>query len=70
MQAPQCLIEECPNPPGAHGLCSDHTKISFVHHHPMTGRRNGADVMMAGQFFDSLSREEKPGVEKLEQVAL
>jgi len=68
MQAPQCLIEECPNPPGAHGLCSDHSRISFVHHHPMTGRRNGADVMMAGQFFDSLSTEQPPGVEKLVKV--
>jgi hypothetical protein len=68
MQAPQCLIEECPNPPGAHGLCSDHSRISFVHHHPMTGRRNGADVMMAGKFFDSLSTDQPPGVEKLKQV--
>ena len=68
MQAPQCLIEECPNPPGAHGLCSDHSKISFAHHHPMTGRKNGVDVTMAGQFFDSLSKEQRPGVEKLEQV--
>ena len=68
MQAPQCSVKECPNPPGAHGLCSDHTKISFVHHHPMTGRKNGADVTMAGKFFDSLSTEQPPGVEKLEQV--
>lgn len=68
MQAPQCLIEECPNPPLAHGLCSDHTKIEDTYHHPMTSRKNGVDVIMAGPFFDSLSRKQKPGVEKLEQV--
>ena len=68
MQAPQCLIEECPNPPLAHGLCSDHSKISFAHHHPMTSRRNERDVTMAGQFFDSLSTKQPLGVEKLEQV--
>ena len=68
MQAPQCSVEECPNPPLAHGLCSDHSSISFAHHHPMTGRRNGRDVTMAGQFFDSLSTEQRPGEEKLEQV--
>ena len=68
MQAPQCSIEECPNPPLAHGLCSDHSKISFAHHHPMTSRRNERDVTMAGQFFDSLSTEQPLGVEKLEQV--
>ena len=68
MQAPQCSIEECPNPPLAHGLCSDHSKISFAHHHPMTSRRNERDVTMAGQFFDSLSTKQPLGVEKLEQV--
>ena len=64
----QCSVEECPNPPLAHGLCSDHSKISFAHHHPMTSRRNERDVTMAGQFFDSLSTEQPLGVEKLEQV--
>jgi len=68
MQAPQCLIEECPNPPGAHGLCSDHTRILLAHHHPMTGRKNGGEVTMAGQFFDSLSTKQPLGVAKLEQV--
>ena len=64
----QCLIEECPNPPLAHGLCSDHSKISFAHHHPISSRRNERDVTMAGQFFDSLSTKQPLGVEKLEQV--
>ena len=64
----QCLIEECPNPPLAHGLCSDHSKISFAHHHPISSRRNERDVAMAGQFFDSLSTKQPLGVEKLEQV--
>ena len=68
MQPQQCSVEECPNPPLAHGLCSDHSSISFAHHHPISGRRNGVDVTMAGQFFDSLSTKQKPGVEKLEQV--
>ena len=68
MQAPQCSVEECPNPPLAHGLCSDHSRISFAHHHPMTGRRNGGEVTMAGQFFDSLSTTQPLGVAKLEQV--
>jgi hypothetical protein len=68
MQAPQCLIEECPNTPGAHGLCSDHTRILLAHHHPMTGRKNGGEVTMAGQFFDSLSTKQPLGVAKLEQV--
>ena len=64
----QCSVEECPNPPLAHGLCSDHSRILLAHHHPMTGRKNGADVTMAGQFFDSLSTTQPLGVEKLEQV--
>jgi hypothetical protein len=71
MQALHCSVEECPNPPLAHGLCSDHTRISFEHHYPMTGRRNGADdVTMAGQFFHSLSTKQPPGVEKLEEEVL
>jgi len=64
----QCSVEECPNPPLAHGLCSDHSRISFAHHYPMTGRKNGGEVTMAGQFFDSLSRKQPLGVAKLEQV--
>ena len=64
----QCSVEECPNPPLAHGLCSVHTKIPDQYHHPISGRRNGVDVTMAGQFFDSLSTKQTPGVEKLEQV--
>ena len=64
----QCSVEECPNPPGAHGLCLDHSRILFEYHHPISGRRNGVDVTMAGQFFDSLSTEQRPGEEKLEQV--
>jgi len=68
MQAPHCSVEECPNPPLAHGLCSDHTRISFEHHYPMTGRKNGMDVTMAGQFFHNLSRNRKEGEEKLEVV--
>lgn len=67
----QCLAEECTNPPLAHGLCSDHSRISFAHLHPMSGRRNGADdVTMAGQFFHSLSTKQPPGVEKLEEEVL
>jgi hypothetical protein len=34
----------------------------------MTSRRNGVDVTMAGQFFDSLSTKQPLGVAKLEQV--
>jgi hypothetical protein len=34
----------------------------------MTGRKNGGEVTMAGQFFDSLSTTQPLGVEKLEQV--
>ena len=64
----QCSVEECPNPPLAHGLCTMHTKISFEHHHPMTGPNKGAYVTMAGQFFDSLSKKQPLGVEKLVQV--
>lgn len=68
MQAPQCSVEECPNPPLAHGLCSDHSRIEDKYLHPMTGRKNGVDVTMAGPFFDSLSKKQKLGEEKLEQV--
>lgn len=68
MQAPHCSVEECPNPPLAHGLCSLHTKISFEHHHPMVGPYKGTYVTMAGQFFHSLSKKQPPGEEKLEQV--
>lgn len=64
----QCLVEECPNPPLAHGLCSDHSKISFAHHHPISSRKNEREVTMAGQFFDSLSTKQPLGVAKLEQV--
>ena len=64
----QCSVEECPNPPLAHGLCSDHSRISFAHHHPISGIRNGADVTMAGRFFHSLSIEQPQGEEKLEVV--
>lgn len=64
----QCSIEGCPNPPSAHGLCSDHSRISFAHHHPISGIRNGADVTMAGRFFHSLSIEQPQGEEKLEKV--
>jgi len=68
MQAPHCSVEECLNPPLAHGLCSDHSRISFAHHHPMSGIRNGADVTMAGRFFHSLSIKQPLGNEKLEDV--
>ena len=64
----QCSIEECPNPPLAHGLCSDHSRISFAHHHPISSIRNGADVTMAGRFFHSLSIQQPQGDEKLEVV--
>jgi len=64
----QCLVEECPNPPLAHGLCTMHTKISFEHHHPMVGPYKGTYVTMAGQFFHSLSKNQPPGEEKLEVV--
>ena len=64
----QCLVEECPNPPLAHGLCTKHTKISFEYHHPMVGPYKGTYVTMAGQFFHSLSTKQPPGEEKLEQV--
>ena len=67
-QPQTCLIEECPNPPLAHGLCSDHSGISLGLHHPMSGRRHGVDVTMAGQFFNSLSLRQMHGVEKLEEV--
>lgn len=68
MQAPHCSVEECPNPPLAHGLCTMHTKISFEHHHPMVGPYKGTYVTMAGQFFHSLSKKQPLGEEKLEQV--
>jgi len=68
MQPPTCLIEECPNPPLDHGLCSDHSGIPLGLHHPMSGRRHGVDVTMAGQFFNSLSLRQRQGVEKLEEV--
>lgn len=68
MQAPQCLIDECPNPPLAHGLCSLHTSIPLEHHHPMSGSKNGGRVTMAGQFFQSLSTKQELGVEKFEGV--
>lgn len=65
MQARQCLVEECPNPPLAHGLCSEHTRLPFRHQHPITGSKNGGRVAMAGMFFNSLSIEQPMGVEKL-----
>lgn len=68
MQPSQCSIEECPNPPLAHGLCLQHTKIRFEHHHPMSGSKNGGRVIMAGTFFNSLSTKQSDGVENLEQV--
>jgi hypothetical protein len=64
----QCSVEECPNPPLDHGLCSDHMGIPLALHHPTSGRRNGVDVTMAGQFFNSLSLRQMQGVEKLEEV--
>jgi|LauGreDrversion2_6_1035139.scaffolds.fasta_scaffold11610_2 hypothetical protein len=64
----QCSVEECPNPPLAHGLCSLHTKIPLVHHHPISGNKNGGDVTMAGRFFHSLSMKQPQGEEKLEEV--
>ena len=66
----QCLVEECPNPPLAHGLCSLHTKVPDELHTPMVGRRNGINVTMAGQFFHSLSTKQPLGVEKLEEEVL
>jgi hypothetical protein len=68
MQAPHCSVEECPNPPLAHGLCTMHTKISFEHHHPMVGPHKGTYVTMAGQFFHSLSKNQPLGVGKLKVV--
>jgi hypothetical protein len=64
----QCLVEECPNPPLAHGICSDHSRISLGHHHPISGHKNGGVVTMAGQFFHSLSMKQPQGEEKLEEV--
>ena len=64
----QCSVEGCPNPPLAHGLCSDHSRISLVHHHPISGHRNGGVITMAGQFFHSLSMKQPQGEEKLEEV--
>lgn len=68
MQAPQCSVDECPNPPLAHGLCSLHTSIPLEHHHPMSGSKNGGMVTMAGQFFQSLSTRQLQGVDKFEHV--
>lgn len=66
----QCLVEECPNPPLAHGLCSLHTKIPDELHTPMVGPNKGAYVTMAGQFFHSLSIPQEQGVEKLDKEVL
>jgi hypothetical protein len=68
MQAPQCSVDECPNPPLAHGLCSLHTSIPPHQHHPMSGSKNGGRVTMAGEFFHSLSIGQRLGVEKFESV--
>lgn len=67
-QPQTCLVEECPNPPLEYGLCSDHWSIPLGLHHPMSGRRMGVDVTMAGPFFNSLSLREKQGVETLQEV--
>ena len=66
----QCSVEECPNPPLAHGLCSEHLKLPDELHIPMTGPNKGAYVTMAGQFFHSLSTKQLLGVEKLEEEVL
>ena len=66
----QCSVEECPNPPLAHGLCSEHLKLPDELHIPMMGPNKGAYVTMAGQFFHSLSTKQPPGVEKLEEEVL
>ena len=66
----QCLVEECPNPPLAHGLCSLHTRIPDELHTPMVGPNKGAYVTMAGQFFHSLSIPQEQGVEKLDKEVL
>jgi len=68
MQAPQCSVDECPNPPLAHGLCLLHTSIPLEHHHPMSGSKHGGRVTMAGQFFKSLSTRQLQGVDKFEHV--
>lgn len=68
MQAPQCLVEECPNPPLAHRLCLMHTRIPPEYMHPMSGSRNGVRVTMAGMLFDSLSIKQPLGEERLEYV--
>ena len=66
----QCLVEECPNPPLAHGLCTMHTRIPDELHTPMVGPNKGAYVTMAGQFFHSLSIPQELGVEKLDKEVL
>ena len=66
----QCLVEECPNPPLAHGLCTMHTRIPDELHTPMVGPNKGAYVTMAGQFFHSLSIPQEQGVEKLDKEVL
>jgi hypothetical protein len=66
----QCSVEECPNPPLAHGLCTMHTKIPDELQFPMVGPNKGAYVTMAGQFFHSLSTKQPLGVEKLEEEVL
>ena len=66
----QCLVEECPNPPLAHGLCTMHTRIPDELHTPMVGLNKGAYVTMAGQFFHSLSIPQEQGVEKLDKEVL
>ena len=66
----QCSVEECPNPPLAHGLCSEHLKLPDELHIPMMGPNKGAYVTMAGQFFHSLSTKQPLGVEKLEEEVL
>ena len=67
MQQQTCHIPGCQNPSLPHGLCLEHTRIPENQLHPISGFRKGVDVIMAGQFFNSLSLR-RSVEEDLEQV--